>query len=87
MLENSFNNRVRHKMLWTLLLPVYRLWPARAAPHRPAGAPGGGQRLRVCERIEDATGQGFTDTSAWYWAAVIRQSQGPWQALTVASAL
>ncbi|MDB5928304.1 MAG: hypothetical protein JWR60_11 [Polaromonas sp.] len=47
----------------------------------------GGQRLRVCERIVDAAGQGFTDTSAWYWAAVMGQSPGPWQAITVARAL
>lgn len=47
----------------------------------------GGQRLRVCERIVDAAGQGFTDSSAWYWAAVLGQSRGPWQALTVASPL
>ncbi|MDR3324239.1 MAG: hypothetical protein LBS89_08565 [Zoogloeaceae bacterium] len=42
------------------------------------------QRLRVCERIEDPAGQGFTDASAWYWAAVTGQSNGPWQAITVA---
>ncbi len=47
----------------------------------------GGQRLRVCERIVDAGGRGFTDTSAWYWAAALGQSQGPWQAITVASPL
>ena len=47
----------------------------------------GGQRLQVCERIEDARGTGFTDTSAWYWAAALGQSQGPWQAITVASPL
>ena len=41
--------------------------------------------LRVCERIVDAKGQAFTDTSAWYWAAASGQSQGPWQAVTVAS--
>ena len=46
-----------------------------------------GQRLRVCERIVDARGDGFTDASAWYWAALLGQSQGPWQALTVASPL
>ncbi|AEG91114.1 hypothetical protein [Ramlibacter tataouinensis] len=46
-----------------------------------------GQRLRVCERIVDAAGRGFTDTSAWYWAAVLGQSPGPWQAVTVAEAL
>ena len=46
-----------------------------------------GQRLRVCERIVDANGQGFTDASAWYWAALLGQSTGPWQAITVARAL
>lgn len=187
MLENSFNNRVRHKMLWALLLPLCMLWPLVATLYRPAaasaapwhvaselpvqwqgralrplalsaveqrfaqnfpgslsrmtdgqqtlvlrtvnqptrmlhpaadcyqglgyriaaeqlerdqaqqlwrcfdatpgqsGGPSGGQRLRVCERILDAAGQGFTDTSAWYWAAVIGQSQGPWQAITTAT--
>lgn len=44
-----------------------------------------GRRLRVCERIVDTQGRAFTDTSAWYWAALLDQSQGPWTALTVAS--
>jgi hypothetical protein len=43
--------------------------------------------LQVCERINDAGGAGFTDTSAWYWAALLGQSQGPWQAITVARTL
>lgn len=46
-----------------------------------------GRRLQVCERIVDAQGTGFTDTSAWYWAALLGQSQGPWQAITVARPL
>jgi hypothetical protein len=46
-----------------------------------------GQHLKVCERIVDAQGSGFTDASAWYWAALLGQSQGPWQAITVASPL
>ena len=41
-----------------------------------------GQRVRVCERIVDAQGQAFTDTSAWFWAASLGHSVGPWQALT-----
>jgi hypothetical protein len=41
-----------------------------------------GQRVRVCERIVDAQGRAFTDTSAWFWAASLGQSQGPWQAVT-----
>jgi hypothetical protein len=44
-----------------------------------------GKSLRVCERIEDAAGQSFTDASAWYWAAVMNPSGGPWQAITIAS--
>jgi hypothetical protein len=47
----------------------------------------GGRQVRVCERIEDAQGQGFTDTSAWYWASVAGQSAGPWKAFTVATPL
>ncbi len=46
-----------------------------------------GRRLRVCERIEGSGGDSFTDASAWYWAALLGRSQGPWQALTVASPL
>ena len=47
----------------------------------------GGQRLRVCERIVDAQGQAYTDTSSWFWAAQLGQSVGPWQAITTARAL
>ncbi len=43
-----------------------------------------GHRLRVCEHITDAMGQVYTDTSAWYWAAITGQSQAPWQAITQA---
>lgn len=46
-----------------------------------------GRSVRVCERIEDANGQGFTDTSSWYWASVAGQSYGPWKAITVATPL
>ena len=55
-----------------------RLWRCFAA-QRPGAAP-----LRVCERIVDAEGRAFTDTSAWYWAAATGRSTGPWQAVTVA---
>lgn len=43
----------------------------------------GRQRLRICERIEDAAGTSFTDASSWYWAALLGHSKGPWQAITV----
>jgi hypothetical protein len=46
-----------------------------------------GRGVRVCERIEDASGQGFTDTSSWYWASIAGQSHGPWTAITVATPL
>lgn len=49
---------------------------------------GGDQpQLKVCERIVDAKGGAFTDSSAWYWAALAGQSSGPWQAVTVAQPL
>lgn len=47
----------------------------------------GGRAMRVCERIEDTLGQGFTDASAWYWASAAGQSPGPWKAITVATPL
>jgi hypothetical protein len=55
----------------------------------------GDEALRVCERIEshrlaqgtaDGVGTGlassFVDTSAWFWAASMGRTQGPWLALT-----
>ena len=53
-----------------------RLWRCSVAVR-------GGQRLRVCERIEDAAGGTFTDASSWYWAALLGRSTGPWSAITV----
>lgn len=46
-----------------------------------------GVALRVCEQIEDAHGQRFADTSAWYWSALLGRSTGPWRAVTVTQAL
>jgi hypothetical protein len=46
-----------------------------------------GRRLRVCERIVDANGRAFTDASSWFWAAQLKQSAGPWQAITIARML
>ncbi|SFM29200.1 hypothetical protein [Variovorax sp. OV329] len=50
-------------------------------------ARGSEPQLKVCERIVDARGNAFTDSSAWYWAAVAGQSSGSWQAVTVAQPL
>jgi hypothetical protein len=55
------------------------LWRCFEATH---GSKQQGQRVRVCERIVDAQGQVFTDTSAWFWAASLQQSRGPWRAIT-----
>jgi exosortase/archaeosortase family protein len=46
-----------------------------------------GVRIRVCEHIADAEGRIFTDTSAWYWAAALGRSHGPWMAVTTARTL
>lgn len=40
--------------------------------------------MRVCERVFDAHGGSWYDVSSWYWSAVLRQSAGPWWAVTVA---
>lgn len=45
-----------------------------------------GQLLHVREAIVDTGGQRWTDVSAWYWAAVRGETQGPWWAITVAAA-
>ena len=46
-----------------------------------------GRRVRVCERIDDADGKAFTDASAWFWAASLGRSTGPWRAVTSVEAL
>lgn len=58
-----------------------RLWRCFVAV-RADGTP-----LRVCERIVDAHEEAFTDTSAWFWAATLGRSVGPWRAVTRVEAL
>ncbi|MCP4377127.1 MAG: hypothetical protein GY794_13230 [bacterium] len=43
-----------------------------------------GERLRVYERIYDNYGNSWTDVSAWYWAALLGKSRGPWWSVTIA---
>ncbi|MDM8347405.1 exosortase Q [Pseudomonas sp. sp1636] len=50
-------------------------------------ASGRGTNLRVCEYIEDAGGQSFSDNSAWYWSALSGRSVGPWRAVSTAELL
>jgi hypothetical protein len=47
----------------------------------------GEDRLEVRERVYDTHGNQWTDVSAWYWAATTGKSQGPWWAVTIASAV
>jgi hypothetical protein len=36
----------------------------------------------VCEQLQDREGGRWTDVSAWYWAAVLKKSDGPWLVTT-----
>lgn len=42
-------------------------------------------RLDVAERIYTESGGQWSDVSAWYWAAQLGRTHGPWWAVTVAS--
>ena len=62
-------------------LPVHRdetgsLWSSFAATKD-------NDRLHVYERIHSDSGETWTDTSAWYWAAM-RRGGGSWWAITIA---
>ena len=53
-----------------------------------------GRRFRVRERITagppgagDDSGAAWTDVSAWYWAALLGRTKGPWWAVTIAERL
>lgn len=46
-----------------------------------------GKSIQVCEHIEDKAGQSYTDTSAWYWSALLTPNAGPWMAVTIAQAV
>ncbi len=43
--------------------------------------------FKVCESIHDNFGKSWYDVSSWYWAAVLRKTQGGWWAITVAEAI
>ncbi len=44
----------------------------------------GTDAVRVSERLYDASGASWTDVSAWYFAAMLGDSQGPWWSVTIA---
>ncbi|BCB25944.1 hypothetical protein SKTS_08300 [Sulfurimicrobium lacus] len=41
-----------------------------------------GRHLKVCERIFDRQDGNWTDTSSWYWSALLGRESGPWWAVT-----
>lgn len=42
------------------------------------------EELFIYERIYDLSDGNWTDTSAWYWAALLGQTQRPWWSITIA---
>lgn len=42
------------------------------------------ETLRVYERIYDDHSNAWTDTSAWYWSALLGNTTGPWWSVTIA---
>jgi len=45
------------------------------------------QSYKVCERIYDPEGNSWYDVSSWFWAATLKQTAGPWWAITLAEKL
>lgn len=56
---------------------------ARGARWSCFAAERGRYRLLVRERITDDRGREWTDVSAWFWSVLLRQTEGPWLAVTV----
>jgi hypothetical protein len=42
-----------------------------------------GETNWIYERVYNDYGDSFTDVSAWYWAAILDKTQGPWWYLTI----
>jgi len=72
----------------------YRVRPLPAAQAPAAGGlrscllaeKDGHRPLRVCEQVTEAAGSGrWSDVTAWYWAALLGYSTGPWWSATVLS--
>lgn len=57
--------------------PQTRLWRCFTASKAE-------EKFRVCEHISNSQGKMYTDTSSWYWSAMMNPSTGPWTAITVA---
>lgn len=52
---------------------LWQVWKAKRGEER---------ELVVCEQIRSASGDLFTDVSAWYWRALRHPEEGPWTAVT-----
>jgi hypothetical protein len=73
----GFGFDVAPRPLW--MDPQKNLWGCFTASKK-------GQRsVFVRERISDSSGKSWPDVSAWYWSAILGETQGPWQAVTVAA--
>jgi hypothetical protein len=56
---------------------------ARGARWSCFAAERGRYRLLVRERITDERGREWTDVSAWFWSVLLKQTEGPWLAVTL----
>ena len=43
-----------------------------------------GISYRICERLYDQSGNSWYDVSSWFWSVLLKNSQGPWWAITIA---
>jgi exosortase/archaeosortase family protein len=64
-------------------LPLGRT--AEGIPCTSFRATRGSQKLIVSEYVRDDAGNHWPDVSAWYWAALFKQTAGPWWSVTVAA--
>jgi hypothetical protein len=46
-----------------------------------------GINYKVCERVYDQAGNSWYDVSSWFWSVLLKNSQGPWWAITVAEGI
>lgn len=44
----------------------------------------GGEVLLVRERITDSAGRSWGEVSEWYWATLLKRTEAPWWAATIA---
>ncbi|MFO1061872.1 MAG: hypothetical protein U1E53_33490 [Dongiaceae bacterium] len=47
----------------------------------------GGDRLAVCERVQDGRGGSWADVSSWYWSALLSSAGGGWWSIVTVERL